>query len=137
VKLVGAAYLVYLGIQAFRHRRALAESLDPNEAGLSNRGLFREGFIVGVTNPKGLVFSTAILPQFIEPSGVAVPVQMLLLGVVAVAIAVLSDSCWGMAAGTARSWLGRSPRRLSLLGGTGGLVMIGLGVQLAVSGRKD
>ena len=53
------------------------------------------------------------------------------------AIAVLSDSSWALAAGTARAWLARSPRRLELVGGTGGLVMIGIGASLALTGRKD
>ena len=49
----------------------------------------------------------------------------------------VSDSVWGMVAGTARSWLARSPRRLEALGGAGGLTMIGVGVRLAATGRKD
>jgi len=49
----------------------------------------------------------------------------------------MSDSIWGLIAGTARSWFSRSPRRLELLGGTGGLVMLGLGLRVAISGRKD
>jgi threonine/homoserine/homoserine lactone efflux protein len=83
------------------------------------------------------VFFTAILPQFIDPAGAPVPAQMLALGAIAVGIAVVSDSAWGMVAGTARSWLARSPRRLEALGGVGGLTMIGLGVRLAATGRKD
>jgi len=59
------------------------------------------------------------------------------LGVYAQAIAVVSDSMWAIAAGTARTWFARSPRRLEMIGGTGGLVMIGIGVSLALTGRKD
>jgi hypothetical protein len=66
-----------------------------------------------------------------------VPQQLLLLGAVFAGIALLSDSTWAMAAGSARAWFGRSPRRLELIGGSGGLVMIGIGATLAVSGRKD
>jgi threonine/homoserine/homoserine lactone efflux protein len=62
---------------------------------------------------------------------------MLLLGSIFLAIAVLCDSSWALAAGAARSWLARSPRRLELIGGTGGLVMIGIGASLALTGRKD
>jgi threonine/homoserine/homoserine lactone efflux protein len=57
--------------------------------------------------------------------------------VVFVAIAVLSDSTWALAAGTARAWIARSPRRLELIGGAGGLVMIGIGASLALTGRKQ
>jgi len=137
IRLVGAAYLVYLGVQAVRRRRALASVLDVGAADPERRSLALEGFLVGVSNPKWIVFFTAILPQFIDPGGAPVPVQMLTLGAIAVAIAVVSDSIWGMAAGTARSWLARSPRRLEALGGVGGLTMIGLGVRLAATGRKD
>ncbi|HEX2563286.1 MAG TPA: LysE family translocator [Acidimicrobiales bacterium] len=137
IRLLGAAYLVYLGVQALRHRRTLASVLDAGAAAPERRGLALEGFVVGVSNPKWIVFFTAILPQFIDPSGAPVALQMLALGAIAVAIAVVSDSVWGMVAGTARSWLARSPRRLEALGGAGGLTMIGLGVRLAATGRKD
>jgi threonine/homoserine/homoserine lactone efflux protein len=53
------------------------------------------------------------------------------------AIAALCDSTWAVAAGSARSWLARSPRRLELIGGTGGLAMIGIGATLALTGRKN
>lgn len=137
LKLAGAVYLVYLGIQAVRHRKMLTAAFEgaaiPKPAGR----IVREGFFVGVTNPKGIVFFTAVLPQFVDPDRSSVPLQMLVLGVVAAAIAMASDSVWGLVAGSARQWLSRSPRRLEALGGTGGVVMIGLGVRLAVSGRHD
>jgi threonine/homoserine/homoserine lactone efflux protein len=66
-----------------------------------------------------------------------VTAQLLVLGLLFAGIALISDSGWALAAGSARAWLGRSPRRLELIGGTGGLVMIGLGATLAVSGRHD
>jgi threonine/homoserine/homoserine lactone efflux protein len=137
IRLLGAAYLVYLGVQAVRHRRALASVLDLGAAAPERRSLALEGFVVGVSNPKWIVFFTAILPQFIDPAGAPVALQMLALGAIAVAIAIVSDSVWGMLAGTARSWLARSPRRLEALGGVGGLTMIGLGVRLAATGRRD
>jgi threonine/homoserine/homoserine lactone efflux protein len=96
-----------------------------------------DGFFVGATNPKTVVFLAAILPQFIDRSAGDVPAQILLLGAIFSGIALISDSAWALAAGSARSWLARSPRRLSALGGTSGLIMIGLGTALAVGGRKD
>ena len=138
LKLAGAAYLVYLGVQAIRHRRRLADALDVTAAPKAPRRILREGFVVGLTNPKGIVFFTAILPQFIDTDGGApVPLQMLLLGAIAVSIALVSDGTWALVAGSAREWLSRSPRRLEALGGSGGVVMIGLGLRLAVTGRKD
>ena len=137
IRLLGAAYLVYLGVQAVRHRRALSSVLDVGDRAPERHNLALEGFLVGVSNPKWIVFYTAILPQFVDPAGAPVALQMLALGAIAVGIAVVSDSAWGMVAGTARSWLARSPRRLEALGGVGGLTMIGLGVRLAATGRKD
>jgi threonine/homoserine/homoserine lactone efflux protein len=137
LKLLGAAYLVWLGVDAIRHRRSLTEALGHSVAVKAPRTILREGFVVGITNPKGIVFWTAILPQFIDPDRAAAPVQMLVLGLISVTIAVVSDSTYGVLAGTARQWFSRSPRRLEALGGAGGAVMIGLGVSLAASGRND
>ena len=136
LRLAGAAYIVYLGVQAIRHRRALSTVLDVT-ATRSSRHIVREGFIVGITNPKAIVFFTAVLPQFVDPDGAAVPMQMVLLGLISVTVAFVSDSAWGVLAGTARAWLSGAPHRLERLGGAGGLMMIGLGARLAVTGRKD
>ena len=137
VKLVGAAYVVFLGVQAIRHRRTLASVLDAASAPRGTRRILREGYVVGITNPKAAVFMAAVLPQFTDPARGHVPIQLLLLGLVFVGIALVSDSIWGLAAGYTRGWLGRSPQRLEALGGLGGLVMIGLGVRLALVGRRD
>jgi threonine/homoserine/homoserine lactone efflux protein len=135
IKLCGAAYLVYLGVQAVRHRRALAEALDAAVEPKVLRRILADGFLVGVLNPKVIVFFMAVLPQFVDRSAGSVPAQLLLLGAIFCAIALLSDSLWALLAGAARAWLVSSPRRLAAIGGTGGLVMIGLGAGLAVSGR--
>jgi threonine/homoserine/homoserine lactone efflux protein len=137
VKLVGAAYLVYLGVRAIRNRRSLATMLDGDRPVPSRRRILREGFLVGVTNPKSLAFFVAVLPQFVDPSAGPVFVQLMLLGLVWVAVAIASDSTWALVAGQARSWLGSSPRRLEVIGGTGGVLIIGLGVSLALTGRKQ
>lgn len=137
IKLAGAAYLVYLGVQAVRHRRSLGTALDAMAERKTIARILRDGFAVGVSNPKSIVFFAAMLPQFVDRPAGHVPVQMLLLGMVFAAIAVLSDSTWALAAGSARAWIARSPRRLELVGGTGGLVMIGIGASLALTGRKE
>ena len=137
VKLVGAVYVVYLGVQAIRHRRKLASVLDAAPQPRGTRRIMREGYVVGITNPKAAVFMAAVLPQFTDPARGQVPLQLLVLGLVFVAIALVSDTTWGLAAGYARAWLGRSPQRLEALGGIGGLIMIGLGVRLALVGRRD
>ena len=137
IKLAGAAYLVYLGVQAIRHRGSLREALEVVAQPRSLGRILWDGIAVGATNPKVIVFFAAVLPQFVNRSAGHVQVQMLLLGSVFLAIAVVCDSSWALAAGTARSWLARSPRRLEMVGGAGGLAMIGIGASLALTGRKD
>ncbi|HVT67848.1 MAG TPA: LysE family translocator [Trebonia sp.] len=134
VKLAGALYLVFLGVQAIRHRHALAGALSaaapPREGWLA----LRDGVIVGVTNPKTFILFGAILPQFVNRAAGDVPVQMLLLACVAVALGLISDIGWGLAASGVRAWFARSPRRYAAVGGAGGLAMIGVGVSAALTG---
>lgn len=137
LKLAGGAYLVYLGVKAWRERGALQASFAGGGSEQGGLRTFWEGFAVGVSNPKTIVFFAAVLPQFVDPGQGHVPVQMLVLGLVFNVIAVASDCVWGLAAATARDWFARSPRRLSMVGGVGGLAMIGLGVTVATTGRKD
>lgn len=137
LKLAGACYLVFLGVQAIRHRTALADALGVELVAKRVRRIVVEGFVVGATNPKGLLLFTAVLPQFIDPSSPNTTAQLLQLSLVCVVIAVLCDCSWALLAGTARAWLGRSRRRLEIMGGAGGMAMIGLGVQVAFTGRKD
>ena len=137
IKLAGAIYLVYLGVRAYRQRGGLAALMNSEVPAGSAHRVYRQGLVVGLTNPKSLVFFAAILPQFVEARAGHVSVQMLVLGLDFVAVAMLLDSMWGLAAGSARDWFASSPRRLGLLGGAGGLMMIGLGLGLAVSGRRD
>ena len=120
IKLAGAAYLVYLGVQAFRHRRSLADALYVPIAPKQLRRMLTDAFVVGVANPKVIVFFIAVLPQFVDRSAGSVALQLLTLGAVFCAMAIVLDSIWAFAAG-----------------GTGGLVMVGLGAGLAVSGRPQ
>jgi threonine/homoserine/homoserine lactone efflux protein len=137
VKLLGAAYLVYLGVQAVRHRRSLAKAVSQHTAPMRPLKAVRDGAIVGATNPKTIAFFVVALPQFTNRASGDLAPQMLLLGALFPLIALVLDSIWAIAAGTASQWLSRSPQRLATIGGTGGLAMIGLGVSLAVTGRKD
>lgn len=136
VKFAGAAYLVFLGIQAIRHRGGRTTAAGPSRSGSTFR-ILREGFIVGATNPKSLVFFVAVLPQFVEYSAGGIPLQLASLGAVFLLIALVSDSIWALAAGTARQWFARSPRRISTLSTTGGAMMIALGGTLALTGTKN
>ena len=139
LKLIGAAYLVFLGIRNIRDRRELARVFGGPDAGAPKPlgRIVREGFFVGATNPKGIIIFTAVLPQFIDRSAGHVTVQLVLLGTICIAIALLSDGAWAVASGTAREWLGRSERRLQWLTAGGGVTLIGLGIGLALTGRKS
>ncbi len=137
LKVAGAAYVVWLGVQAIRHRAdaraALAavegEHVTPARASRS----LRIGFTVGLTNPKTIVFFVAFLPQFVnEPAGHA-GLQLALLGLVFGVMAAGSDSVWALAASRARDWFARRPTRLDKLGVAGGVMMIGLGATLAAT----
>lgn len=136
LKFAGALYLVYLGVQAWRRRKLLMVEDQTVSASARPGRIFREGFIVGVSNPKGLLIFGAVLPQFVDASAGNAQVQLLLLGLICVLIALISDAAWGLLAGTARNWLAGSPRRLSWIGGASGIAMVGLGVRLAFSGRE-
>jgi threonine/homoserine/homoserine lactone efflux protein len=135
IKFAGAAYLVYLGIQAIRHRggRSTAGPVPPS----STWRMLWEGFLVGATNPKSIVFFVAVLPQFVDYAAGNIPLQLASLGAVFLVIALVSDSIWALAAGTARHWFARSPKRVSTLSAAGGVMMIGLGGTLALTGSKS
>ena len=137
IKLVGGLYLLWLGIQAIRHRHGLAAALDVNVPQISRWRATRQGFVVGIANPKALIIFGAVLPQFVHRSAGHVPEQMLLLSLVSFGIALISDSLWATAASTVRSWFAVNPRRLAAVGGAGGLAMIGVGFSVAVTGRRS
>ncbi|WP_084074692.1 LysE family translocator [Demequina sp. NBRC 110052] len=141
LKLAGGAYLIYLGIQAIRHRgEGLAIPADASaEAAVQARpGVGRvlgESFVVGVTNPKTLVFVAAVLPQFVDPTRGPAWAQILILGMVFAAIAIVSDGAYALLASGAKRWFAGSPRRLSRVRAAGGGMMATLGVVLMLSRR--
>jgi threonine/homoserine/homoserine lactone efflux protein len=138
LKLLGAAYLVHLGVHAVRHRHGFTVADRRTTDGvLSRRRAVRQGFVVGVSNPKAFMIFAAVLPQFVDRGAGHVQVQMLLLGVLAFCIALGSDSLWALLAARLRAWFHASPRRGEAMGAVGGLSMIGLGVGIAVTGRPE
>lgn len=137
LKLAGGAYLVYLGVRTFRERKSLAAAIAAPAPARSDRRAFLEGATVGVTNPKTVVFLAAILPQFVSRAAGDVPGQILVLGAAFAVIAIASDTVWAIVAGGFRTWFSSSPRRLELVGGTGGLAIVAVGAGLLVSGRKN
>lgn len=183
VKWAGIVFLLWLGVQAFRHAGPVegvdepagatdaraaqvdaaaaassADSMDSADSTTSRAapsdlspaasprkplkrtrettwGAIRTGLIVGVTNPKSLLVFTAIVPQFIVPGAASTTVQILLLGLAPIAVGLVTDTVWAVAAGRARGWLAKSPKRMTALGRAGGLSIIGVGVAMAVSGE--
>jgi threonine/homoserine/homoserine lactone efflux protein len=132
VKYAGALYLVYLGVQMLRS--APTESPAAVPLAVSQRRIFRDGFIVALLNPKTTVFFAAFLPQFLSPSAPPM-LQGMSLGSIFVAIAAVTDSAYALAAGmVAPALRGSSLRRASRR--LGGGMFIGLGVFTALAGSR-
>ncbi|MEI2712563.1 MAG: LysE family translocator [Nocardioides sp.] len=131
IKVAGALYVVWLGINAIRHRGDAREAMATGVP-IRRGHPVRIGFTVGLTNPKTIVFFVAFLPQFTDPGG-SVGLQSLILGIVFAILAVMSDSIWALAAGKARDWFASKPTRLDGLSVAGGTMMIGLGGLLVAS----
>lgn len=125
---VGAAYLVWLGIQAWRHAGAASEAVAP--AGHVHA---RRGFIVAMTNPKTIAFFTAFLPQFLDFT-LPVERQLLVMCVVSVTLGGLLDAGWAIAAGLGRAWF-MKPQHNKLLARISGVVLIGGGIWLSLARR--
>ena len=133
VKLAGAAYLIGLGLYTLFVRKE-----DPADEARRERRLrrsFVQGVVVNVLNPKTALFFIAFLPQFVEREAGSVGAQLLVLGLVFVALAVVSDSIWALAAGSAASRLRSSPRFLAARRYVSGSVFVGLGAVTALAKR--
>jgi threonine/homoserine/homoserine lactone efflux protein len=133
VKYLGALYLIYLGV------RKLAGWEQPaggqNITRRSLRRLFGQGVVVNVLNPKTALFFLAFLPQFVDVTRGAVGFQILVLGLIFVALGVISDGLYALAAGTAGAWLKRDGRLLRVERYVSGGVFVGLGVTAALAGN--
>ena len=124
----GAAYLVWLGIRAWRRAGVAAQLEVPR-----GRVYFSRGLLVATTNPKTLAFFTAFLPQFVDP---ALPVgrQLLVMCVVSVLMAAVTDSAWAVMSGLGRAWL-LAPTRATFIGRCSALALIGGGLWLSLARR--
>ncbi|HSL63324.1 MAG TPA: LysE family translocator [Gaiellaceae bacterium] len=127
VKYVGAAYLVVLGIRRLLERDEARVELRERDL----RRIYGQGVVVNVLNPKTALFFFAFLPQFVDVGAGHVTLQLVVLGLVFVVLAVVSDSAWALVAGAGAGWL---RRHLSLQRWVSGGVFVGLGLATAVSG---
>jgi threonine/homoserine/homoserine lactone efflux protein len=132
VKLIGAGYLIYLGMRRLTGRDAGVLTAPAERR--SRRRLYRDGAVVNILNPKTALFFYAFLPQFLDPDRGSVALQSLFLGTLFVAIAVISDSLWALAAGSAATWLKSRPRVVHGERWVSGSVFLGLGAFTALSG---
>ena len=133
VKYAGAAYLICMGLWTIFRRRDEQPVSVPSERRLRRR--FGQGVIVNVLNPKTALFFFAFLPQFVEPEQGSAALQISVLGLVFVMIAVVSDSLWALAAGTASERLRGNRRFLAAQRCVSGSVFVGLGALTAAAKR--
>lgn len=129
IKILGALFLVYLGVQGIRHRGEFSAGLEEGKRAGTTRVLL-DSVVVGLTNAKTLVFFIATFPLFVRPEQGSPITQMLVLGGFFFVIGVISDMVWAIAAGSARQWLSKSSSRLEWVRLGGGVALIGLGAYL-------
>jgi threonine/homoserine/homoserine lactone efflux protein len=135
VRIVGAAYLFYLGLRTILARTDQGGAAPAARERRLGR-IFRQGVLVNVTNPKTALFFFAFLPQFVDANGAAVPEQIVVLGLTFALLGLVTDSAWALLAGTAAEWVrGRSAVRSAQRWVTG-CVFIGLGVATALVGSE-
>lgn len=128
LRIIGAGYLVWLGIKLWRSDGKLTSG----EIKPVKGGFFLQGFLVAVTNPKVLLFFGAFIPQFVDPS-LETFYQLGLLGLTFMAVATIIDSSYALLAGRAGSWLSQS--RIRLVERVSGVALIGGGIWLALARR--
>ena len=134
IKWIGAAYLIYLGVRTLLGHASVLPSEERTAIGASSARLFRDGFVLQMSNPKAVVFFSAILPQFIDPRRAVVP-QIVILGLTSAACEFVVLMGYGIAAGRA-SVLARQPRYAKWTNRVAGGLLIAAGAGLATL-RRD
>ena len=131
IRLAGAGFLIYLGITAIRHRRDGLDLTAPAGVPTSSH-ILRESILVGLANPKTIVFFSAAFPQFVVTSGTPIIWQMVELSVIFVIFGISGDAVYALSAGAARDWFASSPNRVVTMRTIGGVAMTTLGTITAV-----
>lgn len=135
LKVVGALYLIYLGIRVLRERAGDEPTVALRRRGM--RRVFLDGLVVNIFNPKVALFFVAFLPQFVDPAAGSVPAQMAMLGGVFVLIGIVSDAAYALVAGSLALRLRASEHVARLRRWFSGGVYIALGVGTALLGTGD
>lgn len=134
VKYLGAAYLIYLGIKAWREKNVF--SLQTSSSTISSHQLFWQGVLSNVLNPKIAIFFLAFLPQFVDKGGSQVTLQLILLGLTFAFLGLIFLLIVGYSSGTIGSWITRRPQFAQSLGRFSGGILVALGVRLALTERQ-
>ncbi|OCR22224.1 lysine transporter LysE [Pseudomonas syringae] len=139
VRMVGVAYLVWLGIKLAR-ASSLAPQLSTaatDASSMAYLAAMRRGLLTNITNPKALLFCSVLLPQFVQADAGSVPSQFLLLGVVLVVIGLLFDFIYAMAGVALGYWIERHPMMQTVQRWTFAAMLIAFGARLALAGRPQ
>jgi threonine/homoserine/homoserine lactone efflux protein len=135
VKLVGAAYLFYLGIKVFLNKENLIQP-GQSDVKLDRLAIVRQGMATNVFNPKAILTFMAFIPQFINPADQLAAVQISLLGGIIAFLAIVWFGLVGYFAGTLGKWLGRQALLQRFIRWGTGCILVGLGVKLALSKNR-
>lgn len=134
VKLVGAGYLIYLGIRRMLQPETVGDDVRVPRQPLWR--IFRQGILVNVLNPKTALFMFAFLPQFVDPARGSVQLQVVFLGALLATLGVLSDGAYALVASRFGRWLRTSPRFARVQRYVSGGILVGLGVSAAVTNAR-
>ena len=134
LRYLGAAYLVYLGVRALLARRGLY--LDERRGTTSDWSAYRQGFLVGIANPKVALFFVALFPQFVDPERGSVAVQVLILGAIFTVLGQVSDTMMALASSGIGAWLRRRPAVAGRTHYLAGATYLALGASAALVGGR-
>jgi threonine/homoserine/homoserine lactone efflux protein len=135
VKYLGAAYLIYLGVQKIRRDESFVVEGDAPRVKLSR--IFAQGIVVNILNPKSALFFFAFLPQFVDPARGPVVPQILFLGTLFAVMGLTGDSIWALTSGTVAGLFRRNPRAMRTQRYVSGGILISLGVATAFAGPGE
>jgi threonine/homoserine/homoserine lactone efflux protein len=137
VRLAGAAYLVGMGLVKLFGRREREDDAGSPPVPRSLRRIYAQGIVVNLLNPKTALFFLALLPQFVDVRAGAVWAQMLVLGLVFIALGMVSDGTYALLASRAARWFRSSRRFRSAQRYVSGGVYVSLGAFAALSGSRS